>query len=287
MQALRLGAASLDLEKMPEEPLDAALRITAAMPTLVAAYWRLLHGEAPLAPDPALGHVANFLQMLEGREPSAERVRALETYCNTVVDHGMNASTFAARVIIATRSDLLSAIVGAVGALKGPLHGGAPGPALDMVFEIATPDRAEAHIRGMLERGERLMGFGHRVYKVRDPRAEVLSAAADRMASGGESAELVELARAVEAVALRLLAEAKPDRRLETNVEYYTALLLHGVGLDKRLFTPTFALARTAGWTAHCLEHLATGRLIRPASAWIGELHDAWPGPARPASGSR
>jgi citrate synthase len=199
-----------------------------------------------------------------------ERARALETYLNTICDHGLNASTFAARVIISTRSDVISAITGAVGALKGPLHGGAPGPALDMVFEIGTPERAEAFIRAKLDRGERIMGFGHRVYRVRDPRADVLAQAAERFFSGDGDKSLYSLARSVETTALRLLREYKPERRLDTNVEFYTALLLHGIGLPTQLFTPTFAVGRVLGWSAHCLEQLAEGKLIRPQSVYVG-----------------
>ena len=170
--------------------------------------------------------------------PDPERVRGLETYLNTVVDHGLNASTFTARVITSTGSDLVSAVVGALGALKGPLHGGAPGPALDMVFEIGDASRAEAFLRKKIEAGEKLMGFGHRVYKVRDPRADVLAKAAERMYTRAGDMSLYTLARDVEATALRLLEEYKPGRRLQTNVEFYTALLLHGLGFDVPLFTP-------------------------------------------------
>jgi citrate synthase len=157
-----------------------------------------------------------------------------------------------------------------VGALKGPLHGGAPGPALDMVFEIATPERAEAFIRAKLDRGERIMGFGHRVYRVRDPRADVLAQAAERFFSGDGDKSLYSLARSVETTALRLLREYKPERRLDTNVEFYTALLLQGIGLPTQLFTPTFAVGRVLGWSAHCLEQLAEGKLIRPQSVYVG-----------------
>ena len=156
----------------------------ARMPTVVAAYWRLRQGLEPIAPDASLGHAANYLQMLTGERPSEAAARGLETYLNTVADHGLNASTFAARVIIATGSDMVSAVTGAIGALKGPLHGGAPGPALDMVFEIGTAECAEPYLRAKLEQGERLMGFGHRIYKVRDPRAEVLGAAARTLLRG-------------------------------------------------------------------------------------------------------
>ncbi|HEY2290420.1 MAG TPA: citrate synthase/methylcitrate synthase [Thermoanaerobaculia bacterium] len=277
MDALRMAAGVLSLaEGAGEDPKEDALLLTATFPTIVAAYWRLLRREEPLMPREDLGHAANFLFMLSGEEPSPERARGLATYLNTVTDHGLNASTFTARVIVSTRSDLISAVTGAVGALKGPLHGGAPGPALDMVFEIGTPERAEAVLREKLDRGERLMGFGHRVYRVRDPRADVLAAAAERFYHLGGDRGLYELARSVEATALRLLRERKPDRRLDTNVEFYTALLLHGLGLPTELFTPTFAIGRVAGWTAHALEQLAAGRLIRPQSVYVGERDRRW-----------
>ena len=175
-------------------------------------------------------------------------------------------------MIVSTGSDFVSAVTGAIGALKGPLHGGAPGPALDMVFEIGDASRAEAVLRRKLESGERLMGFGHRVYKVRDPRADVLAAAAARMFSRAGDVRLYELARAVEAKALELLEEYKPGRRLKTNVEFYTALLLCGLGLETAFFAPTFAIGRVAGWTAHCFEQRALGRLIRPQSAYVGRV---------------
>jgi citrate synthase len=205
-------------------------------------------------------------------------VRGLETYLNTVVDHGLNASTFAARVITSTGADLVSAVVGALGALQGPLHGGAPGPALDMVFEIGDASRAEAVLRAKIAAGEKLMGFGHRVYKVRDPRADVLAAAAERMFTRGGDMALYRLARAVEATALRLLEEYKPGRRLQTNVEFYTALLLHGLGLDVPLFTPTFAISRVSGWIAHAYEQRRTNRIIRPQSVYEGPRGRQWRG---------
>jgi citrate synthase len=257
-----------------------AHNLLGSFPTIVAAYWRLLHDRAPIAPRPDLGHAANYLYMLTGEVPPAPRVRGLETYLNTVVDHGLNASTFTARVIASTGSDFISAVTGAVGALKGPLHGGAPGPALDMVFEIGDVARAEEVLRRKIESGERLMGFGHRVYKVRDPRADVLAAAAERMLGPGDA--LYDLARGVEAVALRLLEEYKPGRRLQTNVEFYTALLLHGLGLETPLFTPTFAISRVAGWIAHCFEQRAANRLIRPQSVYVGAHGRRWTTAAQP-----
>jgi citrate synthase len=270
MDALRVAAGTISLAS------DDASTIVAAFPTLVAAFWRLRHGAEPILPRRDLAHAANFLYMLTGDAPDAEHVRALDTYLNTVVDHGLNASTFTARVITSTGSDLVSSVVGALGALKGPLHGGAPGPALDMVFEIGEASRAEAVLRGKIERGEKLMGFGHRVYKVRDPRADVLAAAAERLFTRAGDMSLYALARSVEATAIRLLEEYKPGRRLHTNVEYYTALLLHGIGLDVSLFTPTFALSRVSGWIAHALEQKRTNRIIRPLSEYAGPRGRTW-----------
>ena len=284
MDALRMATGTTSLGT-PDEGIAEdddhreAFALVARFPTIVAAYWRLLNGKGPIEPNPRLGHAANYLYMLTGEEPTNEFVRALETYLNTVVDHGMNASTFAARVIISTRSDVVSAVVGAVGALRGSLHGGAPGPALDVVFEIGSADRAEPILREKLERGERLMGFGHRVYKVRDPRADVLSAAAERLYEKDGDTALYVLSKEVENTALKQLAEYKPGRSLQTNVEFYTALLLHGLSLSTELFTPTFAIGRVAGWTAHCFEQRALDRLIRPQSEYVGTKDRGWTPP--------
>ena len=271
MDALRMAVPLLSLGRK-EDACEDALTAIACFPSIIGAYWRLRAGEKPMPWRNDLGHAAYYLYQLLGTEPTVERARALETYLNTVCDHGLNASTFAARVIVSTRSDVLSAITGAVGALKGPLHGGAPGPSLDMVFEIAKPESAETVIRAKLDRGERLMGFGHRIYRVRDPRADVLAQAAARFYETAGNRQLYELALCVEATALRLLREYKPDRRLDTNVEFYTALLLHGLGLPSDLFTATFAVGRVAGWAAHCLEQIREGRLIRPQSHYIGPM---------------
>jgi len=270
MDALRAAAGTISLRA------STPAAVIACMPTIVAAYWRLSRGLEPLTPRPDLGHAAGFLYLLNGAEPDPERVRGLETYLNTVIDHGLNASTFTARVITSTGSDLVSAVVGALGALKGPLHGGAPGPALDMVFEIADASRAEAVLRAKIEAGEKLMGFGHRVYKVRDPRADVLAKAAERLYTRAGDMSLYTLARSVEATAIRLLEEYKPGRRLQTNVEFYTALLLHGLGLDASLFTPTFAVSRVSGWIAHALEQQRANRIIRPQSEYVGPRDRVW-----------
>jgi len=270
MDALRMAAGTVSLDS------DDATSIVAKMPTIVAAYWRLRAGREPIVPRGDLSHAANYLYMLDGATADEERTRALETYLNTVVDHGLNASTFTCRVITSTGSDLVSAIVGALGALKGPLHGGAPGPALEMVFEIGEASRAEGVLRHKIEAGDRVMGFGHRVYKVRDPRADVLAAAAERLFTRGGDMALYRLARDVEAAALRLLEEYKPGRRLQTNVEFYTALLLHGLELDVGLFTPTFAIGRVSGWIGHALEQRAANRLIRPSSEYVGPRDRTW-----------
>ena len=281
MDALRMAAGTISLGTPDGAPSEAGfygetLALVARFPTIVATYWRLLKEKKPVAPDPELGHAANYLYMLTGEPPSPGYARALETYLNTVVDHGLNASTFVARAIVSTRSDAVSAVVGAIGSLKGPLHGGAPGPALDMVFEIGEANRAEPYLREKIEQGERLMGFGHRVYKVRDPRADVLAAAAKRLYTSDGDEALYELALEVEKTTLRLLAEYKPGRNLKTNVEFYTALLLHGLQLPTDLFTPTFAVGRVAGWTAHCFEQRAQDRLIRPQSRYIGPKDRSW-----------
>jgi citrate synthase len=227
-------------------------------------------------PDPALPLAAGFLYQLRGEPPTEAEARALEAYFIVGAEHGFNASTFAARVIISTQSDIASAVAGAVGALKGPLHGGAPGPALEAVFEIGDASRAEEILRRKIAGGEKLMGFGHRVYKVRDPRADVLAAAAERMYTRAGDMSLYALARSVETTAIRLLDEYKPGRRLQTNVEFYTALLLHGLGLEVALFTPTFAISRVSGWIAHALEQRTANRIIRPQSEYVGPRDRKW-----------
>jgi citrate synthase len=272
MDALRMAAGTVRTGGDEEE----ALSLVSSVTTIVAAYWRMLGGAEPVAPDPGLGHAANYLYMLTGEVPGEEFVRALDTYLGAVSDHGMNASTFVARVVVSTRSDFVSATAGAIGALKGPLHGGAPGPALDVVFEIGESGRAEPYLREKLARGERLMGFGHRIYRVRDPRADVLAGAAERLYTTDGDKELYALALDVERTALRLLAEHKPGRNLQTNVEFYTALLLHGLRLPTELFTPTFAAGRVAGWTAHCFEQRQLDRLIRPQSEYVGGEDRNW-----------
>ncbi|HZY44447.1 MAG TPA: citrate synthase/methylcitrate synthase [Anaerolineae bacterium] len=277
MDTLRMAMAmmSLDDPDVKAESLAANYRrakvLTARTPTIIAAHDRIRRGLEPIAPNSKLNRAGNFLYMLTGNAPHANAAQALDTYWTTVIDHGMNASTFTARVIASTQSDMVSAVTGAIGALKGPLHGGAPGPVLDMLVDIKTIDRAEAWVHTALEHGDRMMGFGHRVYKVRDPRADVLAKTArDLAASGAGDKKLYELATGVEQIILRVLEEVKPGRNLKTNVEFYTALVLQSVGLTPDQFSATFAAGRVAGWTAHVLEQQAENRLIRPASEYIG-----------------
>ena len=274
MDALRMGVAAAPLGTDGVE--DDVTRVIAVFPTIVAAYWRYRQGESPVPPREDLGHAGNYLYMLDGVEPTEESVRGLETYLNTVVDHGLNASTFSARVVVSTESDVVSAATAAVGTLKGPLHGGAPGPVLDMLKEVHESGDPEAYVRTALESGERLMGFGHRVYRVRDPRAEVLSSAAEQFYSDGGDKAFFDTVREFEGVAVDVLADHVSGRQLETNVEYYTAALLHGVGIPRDLFTTTFAVSRVGGWMAHCLEQLEDNRLIRPRSRYTGPDGRTW-----------
>jgi citrate synthase len=276
MHALRIGAAALSLDEPHADHLSLeanrrlALRITARMPTLVAQHYRLHRGLSVCEPPDHLGFAAGYFYMLEGREPDPARVEGLNAYLVTVLEHGMNASTFVARAIASADSDMVSAVTGAVGSLKGPRHGGVPGPVLEMLTEIGTPDRAEAWVRAALGRDERIMGFGHRIYKVRDPRAEVLGEAAEKLAGQMGDRLLLDLTAAVERVTVKVLDEAKPGRDLYANVELYAALILHAVGIPSEIFTPTFAVGRAAGWTSHVLEQLADNLLIRPESVYVG-----------------
>jgi len=286
IDALRMACATLSLDLANPDDISRAADLSnakmllARFPTIVAAYMRAAAGQDAIAPRAGLPLAANFLYMVSGNEPHAMAARALDTYWVTVIDHGMNASTFTARVIASTRSDMVSAVTGAIGALKGPLHGGAPGPVLDMLVDIGTADNAERWVRQELAAGRRIMGFGHRIYKVRDPRAEVLSRVADEMAGAVlQDRKLFDLARDVEKTALRVLDKVKPGRNLKTNVEFYTALVLQSIGLQPAAFAAMFACGRCAGWCAHVIEQHAEDHLIRPQSEYIG--------PRPPAGGTR
>ena len=263
-----LGAAlgfrpSLDL--LGIELREQAMRVCAVVPTLLCALYRLTHGMPVIEPNPELPYATNYLYMMNGEVPNPEHARAVEQYMISTIDHGFNASTFTARVITSTGADLAAAVVGAIGALSGPLHGGAPSRALGMLDEIGTIDKAEPWIRDAIERGDRLMGFGHRVYKTDDPRSVMLRSVAERL--GGDN---VELAKQVEQKAIDLLAELKPGRKLYTNVEVYAGIVMDACGVPREMFTPTFASSRVIGWTAHILEQAADNRLIRPSASYVG-----------------
>jgi citrate synthase len=242
-----------------------ALAASAAVPTLLTALYRLGRGLDPVEPREDLPHAANYLYMLTGSEPDAARARAVEQYLISTIDHGFNASTFSARVIASTGADVAAALVGAVGALSGPLHGGAPSRALDTLDAIGTPDRIGSWIRERVLAGDRIMGFGHPVYRTEDPRSRMLRGIAERF--GGPLVDLaIEVERHVEAI----LAELKPGRELHTNVEFYAGVVMELCGLPREMFTPTFATARVVGWSANIVEQAEDGKIIRPVARYVG-----------------
>ena len=247
----------------PTVPL--AIHAAASFPTILAMFHRRQLGLEPIQPRRDLGHAANYLYMLNGKESSPEIVRALNTYLVLLADHGMNASTFAARVIASTESDLNSALVGAIGALKGPAHGGAPAAVIEQLELIGTADKAEQWMRDARKRKVKFMGFGHRIYRVYDPRAKILKEMCRRM-----NPKFYDLATRVEEVALQILHEEHPERPQSTNVEFYSAGVLQAIGLPGEFFTPTFAVSRVAGWSAHVLEQSVNNRIIRPQSEYVG-----------------
>jgi citrate synthase len=266
VEALRVGLAFI-----PDgDDLNTALMLIGASAVLTAAIVRARRGERPLAPDARLGQAADLLRMTTGAPAAKAAERALNGYLATVCDHGLNASTFAARVAASTKAGLGSAVIAGLSALKGPLHGGAPGPVLDMLSDIGDPGKAEAWLRAALVRGDRLMGFGHRIYRVRDPRADALKSAVKTLVRAGGATSRLALAEAVEKAALELLHRERPNRALETNVEFYTAVLLDALGFPADSFTCIFATSRAVGWIAHAREQETSGRLIRPQSRYVG-----------------
>ena len=266
MDVLRSVVSVQGVEHKLERPtVPLAVHATASFPTILATFHRRQHGLQPIKPRADLGHAANYLYMLNGKESSPELVRALNTYLVLLADHGMNASTFVARVIASTDSDLASCLVGAIGALKGPAHGGAPSAVMDQLEQIGTAENAERWMREARKRKVRFMGFGHRIYRTYDPRAKILKELCARL-----NPKFYELASKVEETALQILHEEHPERPQATNVEFYSAGVLQAIGLPKEYFPPTFAVSRAAGWTAHVLEQSANNRLIRPQSEYVG-----------------
>lgn len=267
--AYSLTASALDfrpwLDIEISELIDNGMRTCAVIPTLLVALYRLNRGLEPIEPDPNLSYAANYLYMMTGEQPTPEFARAIEQYLISTIDHGFNSSTFTARVITSTGADMGSAVVGAIGALSGPLHGGAPSRALDMLDAIGEPDKADEWLRSAISSGERLMGFGHRVYKTDDPRSLMLRGVAERL--GGDR---VDFAKHVEKRAVEILAELKPDRKLYANVEFYAGVVMDICGVPREMFTPTFASSRVIGWTAHIIEQAGDNRLIRPGALYNG-----------------
>ncbi|MEM9570534.1 MAG: citrate synthase/methylcitrate synthase [Pseudomonadota bacterium] len=271
IQFLRMGWAA----EQDDESLETAIKLASGGLVFTAAAVRTASGRAPIAPDPSLSSSADFLRMITGKTPDADKARALDAYLVTICDHGLNASTFAARVVSSTRAGLTSAVMGGLSALKGPLHGGAPGPVLDMFDEIGEVERAEAWIDAALARGDRLMGFGHRVYRARDPRADALKSAAGRLPG---TAGRIAFAEHIEREVLGKLRHKYPNRPLETNVEFYTAILLEALEIPREAFTSVFACGRVLGWIAHAKEQISEGRIVRPKSVYRGpvpELEEA------------
>jgi citrate synthase len=242
-----------------------AMRLCAATPVLIAALHRSSIGELPIAPRADLAHAANYLYMIDGVVPDEQRARAIEQYLILTVDHGFNASTFTSRVVTSTGADVGSAVVAALGALSGPLHGGAPSRALDTLDAIGAPEHTEAWVRAAVADGERIMGFGHPVYRTADPRSVMLRGIAQDL--GGP---LVDFAVQAESTVERVLAELKPGRELHTNVEFYAGVVMELCGLPRSLFTPTFAASRVIGWCAQILEQSADTLIIRPSARYVG-----------------
>jgi citrate synthase len=263
-----LGAANgfrpvydIDADRRRQDTLVAC----AAVPTLLTSLHRLARGLEPVEPREDLSCAANYLYMLTGSEPDERRARAIEQYLISTIDHGFNASTFTARVVASTGADVAACLVGAVGALSGPLHGGAPSRALDTLDAIGTPERIDPWIRARVLAGERIMGFGHAVYRTEDPRSRMLREIAEGF-GGPRVAFAVEVERRVEAI----LAELKPGRELHTNVEFYAGVVMELCGLPRDMFTPTFAAGRVVGWSANILEQAEDSKIIRPVARYVG-----------------
>lgn len=253
----------IDLDE--RERRDQALRLAAIVPSVLAAIHRRSGGQSTVEADPSLGHAAAYLHESTGVRPDDAAARAIEQYLILTIDHGFNASTFTGRVAASTGADLADCVCAAIGALAGPLHGGAPGRALDALDAIGEPSRARRWVEVEVAAGRRIMGFGHAVYRDVDPRSALLREVADRL--GGP---IVDRARQVETEILRALADLKPDRPLPSNVEFYAGVVMETVGVPRTMFTPTFAVSRTVGWCTHAVEQASIGKLIRPSSRYVG-----------------
>ena len=268
MDAMRTAISAFAHASFSNEPIEEqAIILTAALPVIVAIHYRKQNGLPPINPNPNLSHIANYLWMLNGKLPDHLHVEALETYLKLTMEHGLNAATFAARVTISTESDLAAAITSAIGTMKGPLHGGAPSGVIDLLEEIGKQEKIKTVIQEKLKNGEKIMGFGHRIYKTEDPRSILLR---DKCTSMQGKDEWLDLATVAEKEIIDLLAQHKPNRKLYTNVEYYAAAIMRSIEMPPELFTPTFSVARMIGWTAHTIEQLRDNSIFRPQSEYIG-----------------
>jgi citrate synthase len=270
MSVLRTSISALGNSKFQWPPtVEQAIQLTAITPSIIAYWFRKTNNQEYIEPNEGLDHVSNYLYMLTGEEPLHAHSKALSSYFILTIEHGMNASTFSSRVVASTESEMISAISAAIGSMKGPLHGGAPSEVLEMLEEIGTIENIEPWIIKKLENGEKLMGFGHRIYKTNDPRAEALKEIAKRLT--GED-QWFDLAVELEEKAIKLLNQYKPNRKLYTNVEFYAAAIMKGISLPRELFTPTFTASRMVGWTAHVLEQSSNNRIFRPQSIYTGKV---------------
>lgn len=261
------------ISRIPDgDDFDTAIKLIAAIGVFTAILIAIKNNRIPCKPNFEINHTTDILR-ISGLNYSEIHAKALNTYLVTIIDHGLNASTFTSRVVASTHAGLTSSIIAAFSALKGPLHGGAPGPVLDMIEQISNKENALVWLENKVKNGDRLMGFGHRIYKVRDPRADALKEALLSLNnSSAVNKDKLMLAYYIEATALDVLKRNKPNRPLHTNVEFYTALLLDGLGFSRDDFTSIFASGRAAGWLAHAREQIIYGRLIRPQSKYIGSL---------------
>ncbi|HEX5484040.1 MAG TPA: citrate/2-methylcitrate synthase, partial [Terriglobia bacterium] len=275
MEALRTLVSALSFydseaeDMSPEANRRKAMRLTAQIGTLVAAFGRVKSGKDAVSPDPKLGHAANFLYMLKGSAPTSEEARCFDVALILHADHSFNASTFAARVTASTLSDMHSAITSAIGALKGPLHGGANERVMRMLLEIGTVDRAEPYIRDLLAKKQKVMGFGHRVYHTEDPRATVLRKMSEDLGRRSGDPQWFEMSRKIEELMMR-------EKNLNANVDFYSASAYRVLGIPLELYTPVFAASRIAGWTAHVLEQYANNKLIRPLAEYVGPVNQKY-----------